>query len=129
MKRILLMILLSAICNSAMAEWSYIGDNDDVTIYVDSSTIKKRGSTAKIWVLFDYKAPRTLQSGASYLSLKRLNEFDCKKDEERMLSFVIAADHMGKGDALPSSEKTEWNPIIPDSATAEVSKYACGIKK
>lgn len=137
MSRLLFFVAMLVLSSNAMAGWEQVGENDDETHYIISSSIKKNGNMAKMWSLTDYKTPHSLDAGV-YLSLKKYNEYDCKNNQYRMLSAVAIDGNMGKGhvvlnlsineDKNISENAFKWKDIIPDSAVEEFSKYACKVK-
>ena len=74
--KLLIAALLAVFSTGAMAEWTYLTSSEDnaYDIYIDKTTIRKRGNVAKMWELMDFKAPREAADGKSFLSLKALQE-------------------------------------------------------
>lgn len=71
------LITLLAASGNAMAEWVNVASYNSTTLYVDSTTISKKGNMVKMWSLFDLEKSDTLE-GQPYKSIKTQNEFDCK---------------------------------------------------
>lgn len=57
MRKIILMLLLTVVSNSAMAEWVLVGGDYAVTYYVDPTTIHKSGNFVRMWDMIDKKMP------------------------------------------------------------------------
>jgi hypothetical protein len=99
MKKILFLALL-VLSGSAMAEWvrvakSTVGD----TYYADPASILKNGNMSKMMVLDDLKTV-WIYSGDKYLSAKSHREYDCKGEQERILSLSLHSLNMGNGRAI-----------------------------
>ncbi len=128
MRRIVLMVLLSAVSSTAMAEWVKVSnvDGGDITFYTDPSTIRKNGKSVKMWELQDYLTART---GENYLSVKIQNEYDCKNERTRLLFLSLHSAHMGGGDIVEMNNSPgEWMPVPPASIIEALWKIACGKK-
>jgi hypothetical protein len=85
LKNSLIGLMLMAVSAGAMAEWTKTGGTDGFDNYADLSTIQKSGSTAKMWVLQDFKKTQTLYVGKSYLSIMFRYEYDCNEKKSRLL--------------------------------------------
>jgi hypothetical protein len=115
MRRMILVLLLTAFSSSAMAEWVKVSnvDGGDITFYTDPSTIRKNGKLVKMWELQDYLTART---GENYLSVKIQNEYDCKNEKTRLLFLSTHSGHMGGGDLVEMNNNPgEWIPVPPAS--------------
>ena len=127
LKNRLIGLMLMAVSAGAMAEWtkmSEMGGIDGHDFYIDLSTIRRSGNTAKMWTLRDFKKAKPLSDNKSYLSTVSLHEYDCNKGQERYLSLVTYSGNMKNGDIVSQWEGEEkWSEsglskIICD-ATAE----------
>ena len=129
MSKILLMVLLVMVSNSAMAEWVKAGGSEKLTNYYDSTTIRENGDKVKMWELIDYNSVQETSGGKSYLSVIGQSEFDCKEEQIRSLNFIEYSGNMGNGDLVYSySDPAKWEPVVPRSIGEKVWKFACGIK-
>ena len=126
--------MLMAVSAGAMAEWTKIGggttaSSGDFDDYADLSTIRKSGSTAKMWTLKDFKKAQTEPSGKSYFSTIARDEFDCNEEKIRSLSLHCYSGNMKNGDIVWSDDSSgEWRSIIPGSTGETRLKIACGAK-
>ena len=145
MRKLILMLLLSLVSTSAIAEWVKVAaihsqESPEMQIaYTDPATIHKNGNLVDMWVLVDH------QSGLSKKMENRLDkifsgfkreiakswkvqdEFDCKDEKLRMLSYTAYTEHMGNGEIVPDNMVTnQWEPVIPESIGDALWKYACG---
>lgn len=125
MRKVILMMLLTVVSNSAMAEWIDVGSNENMTIYVDPATIQRAGNMAKMWHLTDFKTENK-DMGEAYLSTKDQNEYDCKEAKLRRRASSQHSKNMGSGKVVYSDTyTTRWKPVPPDSGTEIMWKFAC----
>jgi hypothetical protein len=133
MKKIILMLLLTAVSSSSYADWVNFGTSvtrdGNVTAYVNQTTIQKNGSKSKMWILYDAKVPRKLGT-LSYRSSMGQNEYDCETRQSRNLAIFLYSEKLGHGDVVSSSSTpdSDWEPASPDSMGGHLLKYACGMK-
>lgn len=125
MRKVILMLLLTVVSNSAMAEWVDVGSNEYTTIFVDPASIQRDGNMAKMWHLTDFKTSQK-DMGDKYLSTKDQNEYDCKEVKLRRRASSQHSENMGKGKVVYSdSYTTRWKPVPPDSGIEIMWKFAC----
>lgn len=124
--KIVLMLVLGLVCSSASAEWRNVASYNSITLYVDSSTILKRGNMVKMWSLVDFKNPDTLE-GRSYRSMKSQNEYDCKEVKNRMTYNSYHTGNMGDGEVFAINASIgDMMPVPPNSGNLIMWKIACG---
>ena len=123
----ILTLLLAAMSTGALAEWVAIGNTDDSTAYADAATIRRSGSTAKMWNLSDYKTAQKLGPGKSYMSAKLQLEYDCREERARNLFLSYHSGNMGDGTLIDVViETSRWLPLPPGSEGEALWKIACG---
>lgn len=142
MRKLILMMLLAVVGNSAMAVepavvrskaekgWVYIGSDkiDKIKIYANPSTINRTGNLARIWVMYDFGKART-DGSLTYLSFKNHIEVDCKNEKARILNEVTYAGNMGGGKGITTnSPPDKWGSIRPHTAVEKVWQVACAKK-
>ena len=131
LKNSLIGLLLMAVSAGAMAEWTKIGAAADGKFdsYVDLSTIRKSGNTAKMWDVKDYKKAQTATNGKPYLSAMSRLEYDCNEEQMRVLSDYAYSGNMKNGDIIEQwNGVTNWYSILPESIGEVELKIACGAK-
>ncbi len=130
MHKTIFAIVAVSVSGAALADWVKIGVTEKSTVYVDSSTIRKVGTTAKMWYTFDYRAPQQLTMNGRdvlYLSARGEDEFDCKGLRKRRLILTGHSKNMGGGDIVATdSTKTQWIPVAPGTVAENMWKLACG---
>ena len=94
-----------------------------MALYIDPTTIRKDGNFRKVWQLNDLKE----RHKDGELSRRVRNEYDCKKERFRVLSFSTHSEPMANGMSLyqSSAESTEWNDIPPGTFAETVLKIVC----
>lgn len=126
MKLLTLTALLALAGSPALAEWTSLGDVGNAELFVDRATIVRSGETATMWSVSALKAAATV-SGASYLSLKRQDEFDCVGSRSRGLQISAYPLPMGEGKAVATEKGSNtWQPVAPQSVNEVLWKIACG---
>ena len=127
MKRLFLVLILVVVSGSAVAEWSEIGGNNEVTVYIDPPTVHRSGDKAIIWTMIDYRSGKDFKNG-KFLSTKIKSEFDCKKKQTRNVYMFMYSGNMGAGNVLYKGKNLnlKWNPIVPEMVGDGEFKIACG---
>ena len=119
------MMLLTAVSNSARAELVNVGSNENTSIYVDTSTIRRTGNLATMWHLTDFKIANK-DMGEAYLSTRDQFEYDCKEAKSRRRASSQHSKNMGNGKIVYSDTYTsKWKPVPPDSGIEILWKFAC----
>lgn len=124
-------LLLSFAAGSAGAAWERAGATDDgTTIYADPATLQVTGDTVKMWGLLDYKTAEKDAAGKAYLSVKLLQEFDCKGAQGRTRYYSFHAGAMGTGQLVASELRTDsqWLPANRAKPGEILWKAACAKK-
>ena len=126
--KLLIAALLAVFSTGAMAEWTYLTSREDnaFDVYIDKTTIRKRGNVAKMWELKDYKAPQK-EAGGSFLSDRLLQEYDCVEVKVRHLAITLFSDNMGKGQVTFNHQydDSKWVDIPPGTVNMALWKAAC----
>lgn len=125
MRKVILMMLLTVMSNSAMAELVNVGSNENTSIYVDTATIHRAGNMAEMSHLTDFSTPNK-DMGEYYKSTRDQNEYDCKEAKWRRRAFSEYSKNMGAGKVVYSDSFTaRWRPVPPDSGIEILWKFAC----
>jgi hypothetical protein len=130
MHKLLVAMIAIGASTAAIADWVKIAITDKSTIYADPSTIRKVGTTAKMWYTFDYKASQQLTmkgKDVHYLSTIGEDEFDCKGLRKRRLLLTGYSKNMGGGDIVATdSTQSQWAAVLSGTAAENMWKLACG---
>ncbi|OIR17698.1 hypothetical protein GALL_19200 [mine drainage metagenome] len=120
--RLVGLLLLLMMSNHAIAGWTQISENENNIAYADASTIIKTGSKVKMWDVLNLKNT----TNENYASLKSLQEYDCKENKSRILSYSTYSEKMGSGNVVKSSTSAhEWLPVKHGGTTEKLWKTAC----
>ena len=123
MRKYVLTVLLTMASGSAMADWVKVGQKDDMTVYVDTSTISRAENTVKLWKLVDYQTAPAQSFTKPFKSFKVQIEFDCKEGNSRRITHAFYPDNMGAGEAVLAEKIDEkWTM---HNLTDAVWKIAC----
>lgn len=125
MHKTILMLLLAAVSNNAIAEWVKVAENEKLSMYRDSPPNQKKGNFIETLWLLDYKTTQSSE-GQSFLSIRIQNEINCKKDQIRNIESSVFYGRMGAGEKVSHSTKLqEWTKSTPDSISETMIKVAC----
>jgi len=131
MRRAILMMLLTVVSTSAVADWILVsgGAADDISAYADPATIRKTNNRVTMWTLIDY-ATAQKTDGKTFMSVKSQNEYDCKGKQSRIFYANIHPKNMAGGEIISISIKPrDWEPNEPGSVGEALWKIACGVKR
>ena len=107
---------------SAWAEWVKVANTDLIDYYIDPASIRKDGNLRIVWELQNLKQ----RHKDGELSRRGRNEYDCKQERIKTLSFSFHSEAMGSGTTLLSdSNEGEWDHIPPGSVSERVLKIVC----
>ena len=126
MKKLSLTLVLALISTSAMAKWIKVDDNYVFVIYVDYATIHKAGNKVGMRDLIDLKSEREV-AGTKLLSAKTWNEYNCKKEQWRLVASSFFNKNMGTGRVVYSGKfGKKWLPVEHDTFAEVLWIIACG---
>jgi hypothetical protein len=120
--------MLLLVCNSALAKWLKVNEDDRSTTYIDTPTKHKSDNKVIVWILSDKKISgyRTLQN-IPFMSSKTEHEIDCGVEQSRILFYADYSENMGKGKNVKevNEPNATWSPISPDGLERVWLKIAC----
>jgi hypothetical protein len=131
MFKVISWVLLLLASNSVNAEWVKINANENLTTYIDTSTISKIDDMVRMWGIVDLKESKKEQEGKSFLSAKGLQQYDCKEVQIRKISLDLYSKNMGAGDIVHTyadTDKWKWTPVTAGSISEIMWRAACGKK-
>jgi len=130
-RKAILMTLLASVSGSAAADWAkwvVVDRKETFAIYADIATIRKAGNTAQMWDLSDAKAGKVLGGVKQSLSSKMEREYDCSKQEMRMLYVSWYSGNMGGGEIIGSDANPGgWQPALLGTIGERLWKIACDV--
>ena len=128
MNKLLLILTLTIISSSALADWTLVQTGKESDEYVDSATIRISGNLAKMWSLTNIsKNIKNIRPGEKAFAVKTVREYDCKEHKSRALFVAWYNDYMGTGGIERSSESpdSKWKEVTPGIRESHW-KIACG---
>ena len=128
MRKAILMVLLTAMCSRAMADWVAIDDASYGRTYVKPGTISKSGELVKVWELIDLKQSRE-HEGKSFFSFTSEVEYDCVRKTFQVLNTAGLTEHMAKGEVIAGGAgPRQWRPVTGGTAAENSWRFVCGKK-
>jgi hypothetical protein len=128
----LLFVTLLVVSTQSFGQWTIYTNDDQKTIYIDTSTIRRDGSFIEFWDIHNYKFPSIEVDGSKVTSTKGKRRYDCKNELQRTLFFTMYEGEKGTGRVLGVqnyiNEKPDWSPIIPDTPNMIILKRLCSKK-
>lgn len=106
---------------SAFAEWTLVFKSETINFYIDFQTIRKEGSTRKVWEIQDLKQ----RHKDGEMSRRFRSEYDCKDERLRLLSSSEHSESMGLGKTLSTTSQDKWGDIPPGTPAATILKIVC----
>tara|TARA_B110000438_G_scaffold220034_1_gene213069 strand:+ start:804 stop:1217 length:414 start_codon:yes stop_codon:yes gene_type:complete len=130
MSKLIITLAVALISSSAAAaEWMQIPNASDNTfnLHLNMEEVINSGNKAKMWVMYDSTSAQALTSGEKYLSVKMLNEYDCKEIKSRTIFYSWHSENMGVGTSIRTkdSPKAKWKLIPPRSDGKISQRIAC----
>ena len=128
MKRLLLITLLMLSSGPAQAEWESFGISEPGkgTVYIDQTTIRRKGNLVEIRELLNFDTAITQDDGKTYRSIVGQYEYDCAEERWRALALTSFSGPMGEGNMVwQSPDALKWEPIPPRSLAQRVRESLC----
>lgn len=130
--KILLLVAFLFSTSAAKAAWVEVSVRAAASVSVDTDTIRRVGDEAKIWTLYNYKAPERLPNGKRILSTKVLEVVNCHGHTSYSATSEDYAEAYGRGDTISSAKFIPFQderPVVPGTISDEIAKHACGAGK
>lgn len=124
--QLLALLLFSA---QASAEWELVGEDENVSMYMDKSTIRKQGLYNAMWIMADYNAEKKSDEG-TYWSVKYLYLYNCRDRTEGVKALASYGGKMGSGKVVFSYSRQPFEvkfiDVLLDSVGETMLDAACG---
>jgi hypothetical protein len=117
--------------SNAFAAWQEIGSNEQSTVSINMSTLKRDGDKARIMSMLDFKTPGTdPQTKQQIRSIIGLNEYLCDKVQYRPIEYKVFSGNKGEGKVVADvkSPESQFEAITSGSWAAGVYSIACRAK-
>lgn len=100
---------------ASTTSWVLISGTSSAKIFLDVSTVERRGNTVFAWLLSDLAEGRPFK-GKQFRSLKTRVEFDCQATRFRQVHATLYSGQMGAGSVLESGYVSNpWEAAVPQS--------------
>lgn len=125
MRHFLMLLLLAASSQGAMAQWIEVGHSNFATVYVDPDSIKRDGHMVRMTDLYDYHDTQEITE-LKFRSSQNRHEYNCSNRSHRLLGFKWLSQNMGKGEVvLRDATHRDWNPNVPVHFGEKLLEIAC----
>lgn len=132
MTRLIVITCLTFSSLPAYGAWQEVSVDAEAgqTVYVDPSSIRRKGDIAEMWALYDSQTAQPAV-GKTYLSRKVQTEYHCSQAMRRMVSVIEYSGNMGSGDVVHMNSSffstANWMPAYSGIGHT-LLKIACGEK-
>jgi len=118
MKKIIFVLLFLVIGSAHAEQWIPYSQTSQGTQYFDlQRAITMGGSAAFILDLHDMKSEANDAEGKVYRSIIYAREFNCRKEQSRVLSWQRKSESMGNGAVVSEhSQVSEWSDVKTPNA-------------
>jgi len=113
--------LFLLVAPSVRAEWTKISESNGSVVYVDQATLEKSRDVRRIWVLTDLSSSR----GDKVVSIRTLEDFNCKQRRRRITSQISYAGPMATGKILGTG-RPAFEQFESVSTFMPQYQYVCG---
>lgn len=127
LKRATLGVLALLLSSGAFAQWSLLGRNENLRIYLADSEIRRNGDIAQMWQMYDYVIAQWIGNRVIY-SVRNLVEYDCAGKRSRTIAGAAYSEQMGRGTVVASEEagNAEWAEVPAGGSQETMWQVACG---
>jgi len=124
----MLLMLASSSALAQFSRWDVVDRKENFIIYADTATVRRFGSLARMWDLSDGKAGKALPGAKQTRSFKSEREYDCAKQQLRVLYISWQSGNMGEGQILGSTSTAgSWQPALHGTIGEKLWNIACGV--
>lgn len=113
------------------ATWIDVGGNDEVTVFVDTDSIRRSGSRVRTWLKWNWQRPQSIPGAyliKPYQTEKQLQISDCKNGTLAIAQGIRYAgpDDTELVDSYAIEERTwKFSEAAPETIGASLIKFAC----
>lgn len=121
-----LILFLTFASQVAIAEFVEFTKLDVATIYVDKSSLVKKGNVSKLWVMIDYNSPQSDKVGKMVLSDKLQYQYDCKEKQFQIIASSAHAGQKATGEIVSvNPDAPVLTPVVPGTLDEKFWEIAC----
>jgi hypothetical protein len=113
-----------------MADWTAVGQPNYIyTAYADRDSIRRKGGTATMHGMYDFRRQDFTPAGRGLYSTVVLREYDCEGRRVRLVSAIDFSGAMGTGTPVDTStDVRRWEAVLPGALDDAFWQIACGAK-
>lgn len=103
-----------------LADWTKIAENNNVTAFIDESSVVKDGNYRLVRELYKFKA--------RYGEVLNISEYDCKEKRIRLHSSKKYSEDLVKQEILTLTDQqraSKWAVIPSSNPAEEILKFVC----
>ena len=123
------LLLLAVLSTSAAAQWgkwTIVDQSESFVVYVDTATIRRSDNIAHMWDLSDAVSGKGFGRMRQSRSFTIEREYDCARQQLRVLYVAWYAQPMGEGKIVGSqSHPGIWQPAMLGTIGEELWRIAC----
>ena len=121
--KVCLLSVLMVLNGSALAEWVYVTENDEVKYYIDDTSLRLNKNIRSGWGIMNFKEP--LPTGEK--SFRLLSEYDCKNIKTRIITLTTHSGLFATGRVMASgpTQNSPFSDVAPYSGEMEALKFIC----
>lgn len=125
MKKLLVLVLLSATALAHAQTWEAYAQSPDTTRYFDKFRRVVMSGMAFVWDMHDL-GREAVEEGKAYRSVLYPTEYNCRTVQKRVLSSHKMSEPMGSGATVAESTIVgPWTDVLPGSADDRLMVAAC----
>ena len=127
---ILVFMLLGTITETGIAaDWVKVGQNSEMSAYIDTLSLQRAGQKVKIWEQYVFTRPQAIKgSKSTYEVVMMLKAYRCDERTEIILQISYYTDATFKkpfaNNSFPDNQ-SDYKNIKPDSIADYVLKFVC----
>jgi hypothetical protein len=127
---LLVFMLLGAIAESSIAaDWVKVGQNSEMSAYIDTLSLQRAGQKVKIWEQYVFTHPQAIKgSKSTYEVIMMLKAYRCDERTDIILQLSYYTDATFNkpfaNDSFPDNH-SDYKNIKPDSMADFVLKFVC----
>jgi len=127
---IFVFMILSTIGGSSIAaDWVKVGQNSEMSAYIDTLSLQRDGQKVKIWEQYVFTHPQAIKgSQSTYKVLMILKAYRCDEKTDIILQLSYYTDPTFNkpfaNDSFPDNH-SDYKNIKPDSTADFVLKFVC----
>jgi hypothetical protein len=125
------LLLASSLASAAPDRWVEVAAGDNVTVFLDTQSIRRTGSKVKVWLRWVHEKPREVKGSfpvKTFLSSKSLEVYNCAERTAATLQSIKYAE-AGGGEVVESltgsDTPNQYSELAPETIGEGVLEFVC----